>query len=179
MQTYSAPSGEGLVAEKEYGLSFHSKLTNEALVMATEKNWKLSLQVAFPRLEITYVRAIHETASWVLFEVCFRAPYATANEPIYFSTVGRLIVDHITETLGCGDLDTTETSWISGHSGTPKEISDFFYKGYQGAQIGADDLPGIGERLAGIWGQTEKVGRFALIAVCAILAMKVVDVVKE
>jgi len=179
MQTYSAPSGEGLVAEKEYGVEFHARLTNEAVVMATEKNWKLSLQIAFPRLEITYCAAIPEAVPWVIFEICFRAPYASPDEPIYFNTVARIIADHVTETLGCGSLDTMEASWISARTGTPKEIRNFFYKGYEGAQIGADDIPSIGERLAGIWGETEKVGKFALIAVCAILAMKVVDVVKK
>lgn len=179
MQTYSSPSGEGLVADKEYGIEFHVRLTNEAFVMATEKDWKPGLQIAFPRLEITYCAAIPETVPWMVFEVCFRAPYASPDEPIRFDTVGRIIADHITETLDCGNLDTVQASWISARTGTPKEISNFFYKGYEGAQIGADDLPSIGERLAGIWGETEKVGKFALIAVCAILAMKVVDVVKE
>jgi len=179
MQSYHSPSSEGLVPEKEYGIEFHARLTDVAFLMATEKNWRLSLQVAFPRLEITYVAATPEEVPWMIFEVCFRAPYASPDEPIRFNAVARIVADHITETLGCGSLDTAEASWISARTGTPKEISNFFYKGYEGAQIGADDLPSMGERLAGIWGQTEKVGKFALIAVCAILAMKVVDVVKE
>ena len=179
MQTYSAPLSEGLVPEKEYGIEFHLKLTNEAHKIAVEKNWRLSLEVAFPRLEITYCAAIPETTEWMIFEVCFRAPYASPEEPIRFDTVGRIIADHVTETLGCGNLDTVEASWISARTGTPKEVSNFFYKGYQGGDLGADTPISIGDRLSGIWNQTEMVGRFAVVAVGAVLAIKVVGVVRK
>jgi len=184
MESFKKPLAVGLLPHKEYGIEFHLKLTNEAIELASKKNWKTAIQIQFPGLVITYSSAYVEMmkagpTGWVTFEVSFTAPYATKEEPIAFNTVGQLITDYVSETLGCGNLDTVEGSWISARIGKAGEVSDFFYKGYQGGEIGADTPISIGDQLSGIWDRTEKVGRFAVVVVGAILAMKVVDVVRK
>jgi len=186
MQTlHGGPSRVGMLPEKEYGVEFVVKASDEAIALAEGRDWKRTYQMKFYGLGITYCEVTvfkEPPVPQIVFEIAFTAPHSTLDEPIYLDVVGQLLTDYAAFLLGTGNIDTEEMSWISTRMGEPGEISTFFHKGYEGEQIGEEDK-NLAEKLAdtlrNIGTQTGNVGKFVLIGIGGIALIKLLDVMED
>jgi len=184
METFKSPPRVGMLPDKEYGIEYALRASDEAIALAEAKDWKTTFQIIFHGIEITYagVTVFRDDPAQIVFEIAFAAPNASPQSPIYFDVAGRQFVDYATMVLGTGNLESQEAAWIAARIGEPGEVSTFYYKGYSGERVGEDGT-GFGEHLAdtlgGIGAGIERFGKYALIGIGGIVLIKVLDVMRD
>jgi len=180
METFKSPPRIGMLADKEYGIEYVVRASDEAIALAKEKDWKTTFQTVFHGLEITYcgITIFEQDPAQIVFAVAFTAPNASPKSPIYFDVAGRQFVNYTAMVLGTGNSESQDIAWISARIGDPGEVSTFLYKGYTGERVGEDGRSLV-DTLAGFGSGLEKIGKYVLFGIGGIILIKVIDLMRD